>query len=130
MRAARRATATIPIVFSIVGASFIEDGPGTLEPLRMTPAVGRPGREMADVSLDAQGAVQGSVPGTIQRTAEHHLEQDHLKGNAQDWLSGLEKSNLTPRMPKVWLSRRGDGFREELYPSALLEMFPSLQNFG
>jgi putative MFS transporter len=58
----------------------------------MTAAVGHPGREMADVTLDAQGAVQGSVQGRIQRAA-----QGHSKGDAQDWLSSIEKSNLTPR---------------------------------
>jgi len=45
---------------------------------------------MADVSLDAQGAVLGGVPGRIQTA-------DHPKGDAQDWISGVEKSNLTPR---------------------------------
>lgn len=45
---------------------------------------------MADVSLDAQGAVLGDVPGRIQAA-------DHPKGDAQDWISGIEKSNLTPR---------------------------------
>src|ERR1700675_631568 len=52
---------------------------------------------MADVSLDAQGAVQGDVQGRIQRAAEDHLKEDRLKADAQDWLSGIEKSNLTPR---------------------------------
>src|SRR5258708_27420120 len=55
-------------------------------------AVGRPGREMADVSLDAQGAVQGIVADRIQRAG-----QDFPKGDAQDWLISIEKSNLTPR---------------------------------
>ena len=45
---------------------------------------------MADISLDAQGAVQGGAPG---KTAA----PDHSRGDAQDWLSGIEKSNLTPR---------------------------------
>jgi len=48
---------------------------------------------MADVSLDAQGVVQGRAAGEIQRAAD----QDYPKGDAQDWLSGIEKSNLTPR---------------------------------
>src|SRR3984893_17283381 len=52
---------------------------------------------MADVSLDAQGAVQGGVQGIIQRAAGDHPKEDHLTGDAQDWLSGIEKSNLTPR---------------------------------
>src|SRR5712672_33029 len=43
---------------------------------------------MADLSLDAQGAVQG----TLQRAAP-----DRLKGDAQDWLSSIEQSNLTRR---------------------------------
>src|SRR6202158_3316606 len=47
---------------------------------------------MADVSLGAQGAVQGSVPDSIQRAG-----RDYPKADAQDWLSGIEKSNLTPR---------------------------------
>jgi putative MFS transporter len=47
---------------------------------------------MADVSLDAQGAVQGSIPDSIQRAG-----QGHPTGDAQDWLSGIEKSKLTPR---------------------------------
>jgi MFS transporter, putative metabolite:H+ symporter len=51
---------------------------------------------MADVSLDAQGVVQGGVQGRIQDAADHP-KADHLKGDAQDWLSGIEKSNLTPR---------------------------------
>src|SRR5258707_14609116 len=63
----------------------------------MTAAVGRSGRAMADVSLDAQGAVQGNLQGGIQRAAEDHLQEDHLRGDAQDWLSGIEKSSLTPR---------------------------------
>src|ERR1700704_870046 len=47
---------------------------------------------MADVSLDVSGAVHGSVADGIQRAG-----QDHSKGDAQDWLSGIEQSNLTPR---------------------------------
>jgi hypothetical protein len=47
---------------------------------------------MADVTLDADGVVQGSVQGNIAGAA-----QDHSKGNAQDWLSSIEKSRLTPR---------------------------------
>src|SRR6202171_2096591 len=63
----------------------------------MTAAVGRAGRSMADVALDAQGAVQGNHQDRIQRAAEDHLKEDRLKADAQDWLSGIEKSNLTPR---------------------------------
>src|SRR3981081_4394710 len=63
----------------------------------MTAAVGRSGRVMADVSLEAQGAVQGNLQGGIQRATEDHLKEDHLEGDAQDWLSSIEKSNLTPR---------------------------------
>src|SRR5580700_3677323 len=47
---------------------------------------------MADVSLDAQGAVQGTVPDAI-----HSTGRDRPKSEAQDWISGIEKSNLTPR---------------------------------
>jgi MFS transporter, putative metabolite:H+ symporter len=47
---------------------------------------------MAEVSLDAQGVAQGSIRGRIRQAA-----QDHPKGDAQDWISGIEKSNLTPR---------------------------------
>ncbi|SIO63588.1 MFS transporter, putative metabolite:H+ symporter [Bradyrhizobium erythrophlei] len=47
---------------------------------------------MADVSLDAQGAVQGSISGGIRQAA-----QDRAKPDAQDWISGIEQSNLTPR---------------------------------
>src|SRR4030088_2961123 len=47
---------------------------------------------MADVSLDAQGAVPGTIPDTIQRAG-----QDHPKGDAQDWLVSIEKSNLSRR---------------------------------
>ena len=58
-----------------------------------TAAVGRPGREMADVTLDAQsGAVKGSLQGAVQ-TPLH----DQAKGDAQDWLSSVESANLTPR---------------------------------
>jgi len=47
---------------------------------------------MADVSLDAHGAVQGTAADTI-----HNTGRDRPKTEAQDWLSGIEKSNLTPR---------------------------------
>src|SRR6202171_4392412 len=47
---------------------------------------------MAEVSLDAQGAVQGGIAGPNRQAA-----QDHPKSDAQDWISGIEKSNLTPR---------------------------------
>ena len=47
---------------------------------------------MADISLDAQGAVQASVSGKTQTASP-----GHSRGDAQDWLSGIEKSNLTPR---------------------------------
>src|SRR5260370_36630872 len=42
---------------------------------------------MAEVSLDAHGAVQGGVADAIH----------YPKGDAQDWLSAIEKPNLTPR---------------------------------
>src|SRR6266404_260064 len=44
---------------------------------------------MADVTLDAHGVAPGSVQG--------NTAQDHSKSNAQDWLSSIEKSRLTPR---------------------------------
>jgi putative MFS transporter len=47
---------------------------------------------MADVTLDAHGVVPGSVQGSIQGAA-----QDRCQGDAQDWLSSIEKSRLTPR---------------------------------
>jgi putative MFS transporter len=46
---------------------------------------------MADVTLDAQGGVQGSVPGRLSRA------QESSEGTAQDWLNQIEKSSLTPR---------------------------------
>jgi putative MFS transporter len=46
---------------------------------------------MADVSLVAQGAVLGSFPDKIQRAGQDS------KADAQDWLSSIEKCNLTPR---------------------------------
>src|SRR5258708_38966191 len=55
-------------------------------------AVGRPGGEMADGSLDAQGAGPGIVADRIQRAGP-----DFPQGHAQDWLISIEKSNLTPR---------------------------------
>jgi putative MFS transporter len=58
----------------------------------MTAAVGHPGKDMADVTVDAPGVVQGGVHGSIQGGA-----RDHSKGDAQDWLSAIEKSRLTPR---------------------------------
>lgn len=47
---------------------------------------------MAEISLDAQGAVQGSISGGVRQAA-----QDRAKADAQDWISGIEQSNLTPR---------------------------------
>lgn len=44
---------------------------------------------MADVTVDAHGVAPGSVQG--------NTAQDHSKSNAQDWLSSIEKSRLTPR---------------------------------
>src|ERR1700730_12150932 len=58
----------------------------------MTAAVGRPGGEMADISRDAQGAVQGGVAGRMPTAAA-----GPSTGDAQDWLSSIERSNLTPR---------------------------------
>src|ERR1700692_714148 len=47
---------------------------------------------MADVSLDAQGALHGRVADEVRSAG-----QVYAKGDAQDWISGIEKSNLTPR---------------------------------
>jgi MFS transporter, putative metabolite:H+ symporter len=46
---------------------------------------------MADISLDAEGAVEGAP------AKNHRAGQDFSKGDAQDWISAVEKSNLTPR---------------------------------
>jgi putative MFS transporter len=51
---------------------------------------------MADVTLDAQGAVQGGVQGGVQGKFQRSA-QERSGGNAQDWLSSIEKSRLTPR---------------------------------
>jgi putative MFS transporter len=48
---------------------------------------------MADVSLDAQGAVQSR----FQRSAQENLGEERPRSEAQDWLSSIEKSKLTPR---------------------------------
>src|SRR5438477_10597922 len=50
---------------------------------------------MADVSLDAQGAIQSAVQGGVQRAAPDRTKSP--KSDAQDWLSSIEQSNLTPR---------------------------------
>jgi MFS transporter, putative metabolite:H+ symporter len=47
---------------------------------------------MADVALDAQGAVAGTVLGGAQGAGP-----DHSRSGAQDWLSAVEQSGLTPR---------------------------------
>jgi len=62
------------------------------KPPRRMAAVGRPGRAMADLSLDAQGAVQRIVADGIQGAG-----LNFPKGDAQDWISSIEKSNLSPR---------------------------------
>ena len=49
---------------------------------------------MADVSLGAQGAVQGSIPEELQGAGPDYPEG---QAAAQDWLSSVEKSRLTPR---------------------------------
>src|ERR1700743_3188385 len=58
----------------------------------MTSAVGLPGRDMADVTLDAQGALQGSLAGRAASPANANPISA-----AQDWLDTIEKSRLTPR---------------------------------
>src|SRR6201987_1658986 len=57
----------------------------------MTAAVGRPGRAMADVTLDAQGVVQGSAGRAAGPTLANPISA------AQDWINSIEKSRLTPR---------------------------------
>jgi hypothetical protein len=56
-----------------------------LEPLHMTAAARRPGKEMADVTLGAQSAVEGSAQG---RAA---TAQQSSTSAAQDWLDNIEK---------------------------------------
>jgi putative MFS transporter len=46
---------------------------------------------MAEVSLDAQGAVPSRFPDKTQSARQDSVD------DAQDWLSSIEKSNLTPR---------------------------------
>lgn len=46
---------------------------------------------MADVTLDVHGVVQGVVQGNVQQGAQTP------NSDAQDWLSSIEKSRLTPR---------------------------------
>src|ERR1700739_1097419 len=82
----------MPIVFPIVGATFIEDHLGTLKPLRRSADSRASGGEMADVSLDARGAVTGGVPGELR--VAHPYDPN---GDAQDWLGSIERSNLTLR---------------------------------
>src|SRR5277367_2326795 len=73
------------------GVSLNQKSSGISNRCTMTAAVRRAGREMADVTLDAQVAVPGSVPGLIQKTREAS------ESSAQDWLNQIEKSRLTPR---------------------------------
>src|ERR1700756_5700176 len=58
----------------------------------MTAAAGRPGSEMADATLDGPLTVEGGLQASVLRAPE-----DNSPGNAQDWLSAIEKSALTPR---------------------------------
>src|SRR5258707_12471004 len=48
---------------------------------------------MADISLDAKGVAGGGVAGAIQPDRP----KADTKADAQDWISGIEQSNLTPR---------------------------------
>lgn len=57
----------------------------------MTAAFGHPGEDMADVTLDAHGVVPGVLQGNVQQGAQAP------NSDAQDWLSSIEKSRLTPR---------------------------------
>ena len=56
----------------------------------MTAAVGQTGKEMADVTLDGEGAIPGSMAGRI-------TEKQGSQASAQDWLDTIEKSRLTLR---------------------------------
>jgi putative MFS transporter len=47
---------------------------------------------MADATLDARPTVPGVLQASVLRAPE-----DNSPGNAQDWLSAIEKSSLTPR---------------------------------
>src|ERR1700731_4243109 len=58
----------------------------------MTAAVRRPGREMADISLDARGTVLGGAPNEFE--VAHPADPN---SDAQDWLGSIKSSNLTPR---------------------------------
>ena len=49
---------------------------------------------MVDVSLGARGAAQGNIADTLQGADPGYPE---AQAGVQDWLSGIEKPNLTPR---------------------------------
>src|SRR6201996_102811 len=61
----------------------------------MTAAAGHPGREMADVTLGAQSAVDGAVQGRMADAQDNSNVSS--TSAAQDWLANIEKSRLTPR---------------------------------
>src|SRR5207244_3822693 len=48
------------------------------------------------VTLEAHGVVQGGVQADLEADIQSGA-RDHSKGDAQDWLSSIEKSNLTSR---------------------------------
>src|SRR6516162_9352299 len=58
----------------------------------MTAAAARPGSGMVDTTLDARLAVQGVLQANTLRAPG-----DNSPANAQDWLSAIEQSALTPR---------------------------------
>ena len=58
----------------------------------MAAAAGRPGGDMADATVGARLTAQGVLQGRVRRAPD-----DNSPGNAQDWLSAIENSALTPR---------------------------------
>ena len=90
----RSCPAAIPIVFSISDASFVAIVSAFFNRCAGRRTAGRSGREMVDVSLGARGAAQGNIADTLQGADPGYPE---AQAAAQDWLAGIEKTNLTPR---------------------------------
>jgi hypothetical protein len=84
----------IPIVFSSAGASFAGIVSAFFNRCAGRRTAERSGREMVDVSLGARGAAQGNIADTLQGADPGYPE---AQAGVQDWLSGIEKPNLTPR---------------------------------
>ena len=70
------------------GVSLITGSSGHTNRCALTAAAGVRGEDMADVTLDAQGAVPADAN---ERTRSAATDR------AQDWLTAIEKSSLTPR---------------------------------